>query len=251
MMGMGIVEPADQFDLARLDAGKLPAGWTIQPSHPELLEALTNDFISSGFNIRYIIAGIADSSAYQLSARFNGEWKAEYTTYFARKFTRRLMGEEINDAITVATSIPVTFSVNGYDPPLLVQWAMQLPEPFTNRGNNGGLFNIFLIGDRDQSPRSNEATILQALNMMNNTFITTRVRNARVNNVETTVFKLLADRNLTDARVVEELFLGTLSRFPTASELAMGVAALRQNRVTGAENLHLSLLNKIDFLFNY
>ena len=41
LMGVGIVDPPLDFDLARLDPAKPPpAPWTIQPSHPELLEAL-------------------------------------------------------------------------------------------------------------------------------------------------------------------------------------------------------------------
>ena len=40
LMGFGIVEPYDEFDLARQDIRNLPAGWDLQPSHPELLEAL-------------------------------------------------------------------------------------------------------------------------------------------------------------------------------------------------------------------
>src|SRR5213593_3783744 len=86
MMGIGIVEPADQFDLARQDPVKVPSGWTLQPSHPQLLESLADDFIRSGYSIRFILGLIADSNAYQISSRFPGEWRVEYSPYFARKF---------------------------------------------------------------------------------------------------------------------------------------------------------------------
>ena len=245
MMGMGIVEPADQFDPARLDPGNIPPGWTLQPSHPELLEALTDDFIRSGYNIRHILGLIADSNAYQLSSRFPGEWRVEYTAYFARKFARRLWAEEVHDAIATATGVMGSFSITGFG---TIQWAMQLPEPGNNRGAASGLLDAFLRGDRDQNPRSDDATILQALNMMNNTFVVSRVRNS---NTSRTVYKLLSDRQLGDSQVVRQLFLGALGRFPTSREMAAALAALWPDRVAGAENLQWALLNKIDFLYNY
>src|SRR5262249_11994881 len=33
LMGVGIVDPIDEFDLARLDPNKVPKGWEVQPSH--------------------------------------------------------------------------------------------------------------------------------------------------------------------------------------------------------------------------
>lgn len=251
MMGVGIVEPADQFDLSRLDPGAdLPSGWTVQPSHPALLEALTDDFINNGFSIRHILTRIADSNAYQLSSRFNGEWKVQYTAYYARKFTRRLWAEEVHDAIAQATNILGNYTPRNYTTP--IQWAMQLPEPGNNEPvNNGGVrvfLDYFMRGNRDQNARSGEATILQALNMMNNNLVLTRIRNSNTNS---RVNKLLADRSLSDAQVVEELFLNSLSRFPTRQEMTLALDALKANRTQGVENLQWTLLNKIDFLYNY
>ncbi|MFQ5928484.1 MAG: DUF1553 domain-containing protein, partial [Acidobacteriota bacterium] len=249
MMGMGIVEPADQFDLARLDpSAVLPEGWSPQPTHPELLEALTEDFIHNGFSIRHILFLIADSNAYQLSSSFPGEWKVEYTPYFARKYVRRLWAEEIHDAITQATGVVPSYHIQGFSTP--VQRAMQFPDPREPRRNGRvrAFLDFFLRGDRDQNPRSDEATILQALNMMNHRFVVSRIKNSNENS---TVSKLLANYTFSDADLVEELFLSTLSRFPTEEEMSLGLAALKPRRVRGAENLQWVLLNKVDFLYNY
>ncbi len=44
----GIVEPPDQFDLARLNpANPPPDPWGIQPSHPHLLQGLAEDFVET------------------------------------------------------------------------------------------------------------------------------------------------------------------------------------------------------------
>src|SRR5438552_1184003 len=77
LMGVGIVDPPLDFDLARLDPAKPPpAPWTIQPSHPELLEALAKDFREHRYDLRRLIRLIVASSTYQLSSHFDGEWKA-------------------------------------------------------------------------------------------------------------------------------------------------------------------------------
>jgi len=255
MMGLGIVEPADQFDPARLVPGTpLPPGWTVQPSHPELLEALTDDFIAGGFDIRHILGVIANSRAYQLSSRFDGEWQEGYTPYFARKYIRRLTAEEVHDGIARATGVPGSYTVQGIATP--VEWAMQLPE--TQGPNNAGeprsnaavaaFLNFFLRGNRDQNPRSGEATIFQALNMMNNSFVLTRIRNS---NHSDAVSRLLSDSSLSDAAVVQELYLRTLGRYPTSSELGVALKFMAGDRIGGTENLAWVLLNKIDFLYNY
>ncbi len=255
MMGLGIVEPADQFDLARLDPNNPPpAGWTLQPSHPQLLEALTDDFIAGGFNIRSILRVIANSAAYQLSSRFDGEWKEEYTPYFARKYIRRLTAEEVHDAIEKATGVLGSYTIQGFTEP--VQWAMELPE--TQGTNNAGeprsnsgvaaFLNFFLRGNRDQILRSDEATIFQALNMMNNNFVLSRIRNSNRNS---TVSRLLADPSLSNPQVVEELYLRTLGRFPTSAERDAALQSLAGDRTAWAENLAWVLLNKVDFLYNY
>ena len=70
--GMGIVDPPDQFDPARLDPNNPPpAPWTLQPSNPELLEALTSDFIASGYSTKHLMRTIVNSQAYQLSSDYD------------------------------------------------------------------------------------------------------------------------------------------------------------------------------------
>ncbi len=60
LMGRGLVHPLD------LDHSANP------PSHPELLERLTADFIASGYDLRWLMRSICLSEAYQRSAEFPG-----------------------------------------------------------------------------------------------------------------------------------------------------------------------------------
>jgi len=63
LMGMGIVEPYDEFDLARQDPAKVPAGWELQPSNPALLEDLAADFRKNGHSLHRLFSVICNSSA--------------------------------------------------------------------------------------------------------------------------------------------------------------------------------------------
>ena len=68
----GLVEPANQFDPARLDPDNPPpAPWTLQPSNARLLNALAQDFIDSKYNLKSLMREIANSQAYQLSSRYD------------------------------------------------------------------------------------------------------------------------------------------------------------------------------------
>ena len=108
LMVIGLVEPYDGFDLMRLDPKNPPkAPWTIQPSNPELLEAMAEDFRTHNFSIHRVIKNIMKSNAYQLSASFPGEWKDAYVPYHARRFARVLTGPEAVDIVTQATAAPL------------------------------------------------------------------------------------------------------------------------------------------------
>ena len=90
--------------LARI---QLPSrGLGLQPSHPELLDALADYFRKNNYSLHKLFSLICNSSAYQLSARFPGEWSENYTKYYARKYARMLTAEELHDAIATATDRP-------------------------------------------------------------------------------------------------------------------------------------------------
>lgn len=256
--GMGLVDPPNGFDLERLDPNNPPpAPWTLQPTNPGLLNTLAQQFISSGYNLQYIMKLITQSSAYQLSSRYDaGTWSDAYIPYFARHFVRRLDAEEIHDAVAKATGIlgnyviQATYNGTAYNT-TPVQWAMQLPdttEPNSDRTAQSFL-NLFLRGDRDQKPRTDAASIQQALGLMNNTFVLTRIRS---NNSQTRVAQLLA-ANLSNDALIDELFLTTLSRFPTPQEKTtlLGVLSGSTNKASTVEDIQWSLLNKVDFSYNY
>ena len=68
-----------------------------------MLNALAQHFIDSNFNVKALMREIVNSDTYQLSSRYTGQWNAAWEPYFARKFVRRLWGEEVVDGVVQAT----------------------------------------------------------------------------------------------------------------------------------------------------
>lgn len=253
LMVEALVSPSNAFDPARLDpAAALPAEWTLQPANAELLNALADEFIKQNYDLRKLIALITKSSAYQLSSQYPGTWSLALVPYYARKYVRRMDAEEIHDAILKATGVGVTYQLRDTlnQPTWTVNWAMQLPDTVEPRGNAiGGFLNSFIRGDRDVKPRSLEPSIQQALNLMNNTFVMSRIHQ---NNAGSTVARLLADTTLSNQQIVTQLYLNTLSRNPAQSELdALLPLYSSQTKRDATEGIQWALLNKMDFIFNY
>jgi hypothetical protein len=250
LFNVGIVDPPDGWDLVRLDPrNPPPAPWTLQPSHPELLEALADEFIRSNFSIRRMIRLMVESNAYQLSSRYDGEWRPEYARYFARHFPRRLAAEEVYDAVAQATMTETPMFVEGFDQPRM--WARQLPDPTEPRldGNIRNFMSQFGRGDWWQNQRTSETTVLQVLFLMNDNLVNFRTF-ANNNNSRNTRVAFLMQSSLSDTDAVQHLFLATLGRYATDQELETINKRRTGNREQWLSDIQWVLLNKLDFLFN-
>jgi hypothetical protein len=247
---VGIVDPPLAWDLARQDpANPPPAPWTIQPSHPELLEALAADFRNSGYNLRHIIQVIAKSSAYQLSSRYDGPWKPEYDRYYARKLVRRLSAEEIYDAIAKSTNVFTPINVAGVGKK--VKYVMDTYGP-NDVGDSGMRQFLDFFGQSNRKtalPEVRPGSLIQASLMLNSDIVKSRVK-ATTEGSRVQIL-LAKEPPLTNDRLVEELFLSTLCRMPDEDEKKTSAAFLEQYRDKGLEDLQWSLINKLEFLFNY
>jgi hypothetical protein len=248
------VSPSNAFDLARLDPkNPPPAPWKLQPTNPELLNAMAGWFQQNGYNLRVLMMTIAKSNAYQLSSNYSGEWKLDYVPYYARKYVRRLSAEEIHDAVVTATGVLPTYSMdyNGSLSPLpSISWAMKFPDTTEPRSNNtvAQFLNAFGRGNRDGALRDSSGSVLQALNMMNHSFVTGRIHNN--NNGSNVQYILRATTNQTT--IVDHLFVSTLSRPATAEERTTALEVMRRfGNQRGAEAIQWALLNKLEFIFNY
>jgi hypothetical protein len=236
LMGVGMVDPPWEFDLARPN----------QATHPELLTALAQDFRDHHYDWQRLMKVITKSSAYQLSSKFPGEWKDAYARYYARKFVRRLTAEEIYDAIVQSTELYTDLPVRGTD--LRVRYAteMRSPEDFRPFKNINFFLETFGQTNRDYSERTNDGAITQAILLMNGPFVREKIQPS-----PGSYLAKLFDLNLSDPDMIRRLYWKFLSRLPDPQELALARDLVAADRRRGFEDLQWLLVNKVEFLFNY
>jgi len=246
----GLVEPVNGLDPARLDPDSPPpAPWQLQASHPKLLVMLGEEFARHNYDVRGLLQVMFESSAYQLSSRYDAPFNSTMVPLFARHYPRRLEGEEVHDAIAKATNVFTTYTVQGWANP--ARWACELPEPREPQSNGASLsfMNVFLRGNRDTQQRSQSGSILQQLSLMNDAFVTNKTK---VNASST----LRAAAAMSDNRAaVDELYLLFLSRWPSETERSHAIAHLARSNTAAARNaavedLAWALINKSEFIFS-
>ncbi|BDC52213.1 hypothetical protein F183_A45280 [Bryobacterales bacterium F-183] len=245
IFNLGIVDPVDTMDPARLDPSKTPTdGWTHQATHPQLLEDLATWLEQNDFNLRGYLRLLVESNAYQLSSEYpDEEWTTNMVPLFARHYVRRLEAEEIHDAVVKASGVLPNYTVNFWG---VVNWAMQLPDTV----DNIAILNPFNRGNRETQSRNRNSTTLQQLALMNDSFVVNRVKFANSPNMKAVVAITSNDA------AVDELFLYYLSRMPNATEKSKALAHIAKSttaaqRQAAIEDLAWALVNKIDFVFNY
>ena len=96
LMGRGLVEPVDDFRD------------TNPPTNPELLDALAEQFIAAGFDVKELIRTIAASDAFQRSSLPN-DTNADNEQNYSRAVLKRMDAEVLFDAVTHVTSIDEKF----------------------------------------------------------------------------------------------------------------------------------------------
>jgi hypothetical protein len=257
LFGLGIVDPPNLFDPARLDPDHPPPDpWTLQPTNARLLNSLAQHFIDGGYSLKAVMREIANSDTYQLSSRYNGKWSPDWEPYFARKFARRLWAEEIHDAVLKSSGSTPYYVAAGLDGDHT--WAMQFPEPAMypaamplNDAVARSFLDAFTRGNRDDQPRKRDGSIIQALNLMNSPFIESHLQ------IDGAVPNQLIASNWqkSDRDVINALFLSILSRYPSADEMtkagAVLVGAGQDGRLAAVQDIAWSLYNKVDFIFNF
>jgi len=247
MFTQGIVDPPGQWDMARIDpANPPPDPWTLQPTHPALIEALATEFINNNYSVKHMVRLMATSRAYQLSSQYPDTYLPVYDDYFARHITRRLQAEEVYDAVAQATMTVTPMDLEGYAAP--VYYAGQLPDPTEPRNDSSisNFLSTFGRGDWWNNPRNSSSTIVQALFMMNDYSVNFRDFTNR-----STRTTWILSQGMSDTDAVNNLFLAALSRYPTADEMTVLNQARTGSRDQWLSDIQWALLNKLDFLFNH
>ncbi len=181
------------------------------PSHPELLDEL-----SRLETIPELVSVIANSAAYGLSGATDSN--RQDRRFYSHFFSRPLAAEVLVDAIALATGIPDSYP----------------DRPAGTRAIELGDFAVpsYTLDVCGRNRPGFEASLPQALHLLNGEAVDSKLR---------CVGPLLASSN---ADLVEELYLRTLSRLPTSDEADHWQKTLdRGPRAEIGEDLLWALLN--------
>jgi hypothetical protein len=142
----------------------------------------------------------------------------------------------------LATSRPGSFKLGDETTGM----AMHLSGPSGN-GDVKYFMQTFGQSNRNNPPRPLAGSPLQPLLLMQSPVVTDRVLAKKDSRLERLLETYMSD----DERVVNELFLATLSRPPSDGERQVGLGAMAKDRVAGAQDLQWALVNQVEFFFNY
>lgn len=231
-LGRGIIHPIDD------------ARSTNPPSNPELLDALAQDFIASGFDVKHLVRVICTSYGYGLEAAPN-EWNAGDTQAFARFYPRRLTAEVLLDGISQVLDVPTEFSGGPGKLPRGTR-AIELPD------ENVAAHFLDVFGrparmSACECERVDAPALTQALELVNSEEIQRKLT------AEKGYAKRLASSDKPHAERAVEIFLRVLGRRPRPEELKTAVDFLES--ATDREEAHRALLWSLlatnEFLFNH
>jgi hypothetical protein len=226
LMGRGIVEPVDDLRL------------TNPPTNGPLLDALAQDFVQQGYDLKHLLRVIATSRVYQLQSLPNDRNASDSRNY-SRHYRRRLRAEVLVDAVSDITGLRDGFSA--------MPAGSRASEIWTHRVDSVFL-DTFGRPNPNQDPpceRTMETTVTQALHLMNSPDLHAKIisdagRVAR-----------LAERLAPDL-LVEELYLWAYARYPDAEEKALATSLFQEAGTTPrkvAEDLLWALINTPEFVF--
>ncbi len=229
-MGRGLVEPLDDMRATN------PA------SNVELLDALAKDFADHRFDLKHLLRTIMNARAYQLSSLISPGNAADVNNVYAARYTvKRLTAEQLADALDLATGTHEKYT--GLPPGTR---AIQLPDPAVK----SFLLDVFGRPARQitcECERTTQPNIAQALHLLNGDFL-----NRKINSPQGRIETLFKAKTPLPA-MVEEIYLVTLSRPPSAGEVAKAQEWIAKAATPreGVQDLLWTLLNSREFLFNH
>lgn len=231
MMGRGLVEPVDDFRSTN------PA------THPELLTALADDFVTHGYNLKRTLKLITGSDAYARSSHTLPQNKSD-DRFYSHALRKPLSPEVLADAISDVLGVPDSY---GNEP--LGTRAVSLFNPNTE----SDALDILGRCSRESSCENAEDVIdgLQTkLHLFNGDLL-----NARIGVQGSRLDKLIS-QNHSPKEIVTEFYISALNRYPTDIETAFWQQHIDFNEPadtqrTILEDMVWSLLTCNEFVTNH
>jgi hypothetical protein len=202
-------------------------------SHPQALEALSQGFIASGYNLKWLFTTIALTDAYQRQIRHHDP--RESIPPFASAKATRLRADPLYDALTRVLGVEDLGSTARRMGKGMGRYA---------RGGPRAEFDRKFGFDPSTSPEEVTGTLPQALTLMNWPLINNLIRGTGQTQLAEILRKFGKDED-----ALQELYLLVHSRAPSARELEIARSYLKEvgNREEAFEDLLWSLLNSTEF----
>ena len=236
--GRGLLDPVDAQAAAN------------PPAHPEVLDELARDFTASGYDLRRLHRRLLTTAAYQRTWRTNASNTRDERN-FSRRILRLMDAEVAVDAINQVTGAPfkVRTPYAKLPPKRVIKRALELPPSRISPTDDGYLLQIFGKPLRVQASdyeRSNAPSLSQVLYLYNSTELKAKIA------ADKGLLRGFLEAIKDDGKLVEELYLLTLTRFPRPQETARALEHVRTaaSRRAGFQEVLWSLCNHKEFLVN-
>jgi hypothetical protein len=223
--GRGLVEPID--DLRSTN----PA--TNEP----LLNELARQLVASRYDLKAVQRLIVNSRVYQLSAQTSPS-NLHDEQNFSHARPKALPAEVLIDAVNDAAGVPQKFEGWAAGFRAVELWDNDVESYFLR------IFGRPTRATVCECERSNEPSIAQALHLLNSEELASKIESPGGR------ARKLAESDLPPQQIVDELYLATLSRFPTDGERARGLIEFHaSSRRAAAEDILWALINSKQFLY--
>ena len=196
------MHPVDDFSLAN------------PPSNERLLDALAKDFVESRFDIRHIEHVILNSRVYQLSSKTNETNRLDKVNY-AHSYARPMMAEVVIDVLNSALGASERWGSEVKEGSHAIELGISdtgVPPLGENIMYALRRFGLPQRSSACDCQRVSAPSVAQELFLMTDPGLLKKLGSGRGR-----LPKLLA-ADMTDDQVLDELFLGALSRWPDESE---------------------------------
>jgi uncharacterized protein DUF1549/uncharacterized protein DUF1553 len=238
--GVGLVESPDDLRLTN------PA------SNEELLKAAATFLADHKYDLKELMRAILQSETYQRASEPLAENKAD-ERFYSRYYPRRLKAEVLLDAIAQVTAVPTEFKAATPDSRKpgaaipSIKRALKLPDSYVDS------YFLETFGKPERlitcdCERSSEPSMTQVLHLYNGETV-----NKKLAAAGSAAEKAAAEPD--NAKIVDELYLAALSRWPTDGEKQSLIAELSaagpEDRRQTIEDLYWSVLTSREFLFNH
>jgi hypothetical protein len=231
--GAGLVDPVDNFSLAN------------PPSNGKLLDALAREFVEHHYDIRHLEQTILNARTYQLSSRINETNRLDRRNY-AHSYVRPLMAEVVVDVLNTALGVTETFKAEA---PAEAR-AIEIGASRVQNPTVAYCFRIFGRSPRTQAcdcERSLEPALPQRLFLMTDPGLLAKFQAPKGR------LQRLLEEKKSDDEVLDELFLATLSREPSARERKLfgDYRPRHADRKAAIMDTLWALINTREFILNH